>query len=163
MNKTLVLSTTISNIIIKLAREQGKAPEILLTELLETKLDPKISVNVYLELHKKYLDEGKKLLEKGDLTQASEKYWSAVTALLNAIGVIRREPHYSHRELSLLVEKLAIELKRPELSKLFAVAERLHANFYHNFIKSKETFEEYVKDIIKLVKILKEYLQQKMQ
>jgi len=39
-----------------------------------------------MKLHKRYLRNAKELYIKGNLTQASKKYWGAVTAPLNTIG-----------------------------------------------------------------------------
>jgi len=136
------------------ARKRGIPLEQLLVEKLASEADSNDRAQAYLELHEKYLEEARTLADRGELAQAGEKLWGAVTALLNAIGELRRLPHYSHRDYSELVERLASELKRPELGKLFAVAERLHANFYHDFIEDQEVFKAYEADVLKLVEVL---------
>ena len=140
------------------ARRRGIPLEQLLIEKLASGVDPGEKAHAYLELHERYIEEARALAERGELAQASEKLWGAVTALLNALGELKGLPHYSHRDYSELVEKLASELKRPELGKLFAVAERLHANFYHfyhNFIRDPDVFRAYEADVLRLIEVLR--------
>mgnify|MGYP000683947432 CR=1 FL=1 len=108
-------------------------------------------------MHKKYLEEANNFSKKGDFVQACKKYWGAITALLNAIGEIKNLPHYSPRDYSEMIEKIAEELNDPSLSSLFASAERMHANFYHNFLK-KATFEELRRNVLKLIEKLESYV-----
>ena len=55
-----------------------------------------------------------------------------------------------------IVEKLTEELGEP-LGRLFASAERLHANFYHGFL-SRTNFEVHREDCLKLVEKLRNYV-----
>jgi hypothetical protein len=115
----------------------------------------------YLELFRKYLAEAEELYEKGDLPQSGEKYWGAAAALLNAIAEERGWPHYSHRDYAEIVEKLSEQLKEP-LGPLFANAERLHANYYHNFL-SPLNFEAHREQTLKLIEKLKTLLTQEQE
>ena len=45
------------------------------------------------------------------------------------------------------------ELKEP-LGRLFASVERLHANYYHNFL-TKVNFDAHREDALKLIQLLK--------
>ncbi|RLE90829.1 MAG: PaREP1/PaREP8 domain-contain protein [Thermoprotei archaeon] len=110
-------------------------------------------VEVYMKLHEKYLKDAEELYAKGELAQAGEKYWGAITALLNAIGERKGWSHYTHRDYAEIVEKLSEELREP-IGRLFASTERLHANYYHNFL-TKVNFEAHREDAIKLVQKLK--------
>ncbi|MHA1590296.1 MAG: PaREP1 family protein [Candidatus Njordarchaeales archaeon] len=130
--------------------------EIIIDSVISL-IDPDKRVEIYIRLHEKYLEEANSFAKKGDLVQACEKYWEAVTALLNAIGEIKKLPHYSHRDYSEIIERIAEEVNDPSLSSLFASAERIHANFYHNFLK-KATFEELRRNVLELVKKLKNYV-----
>ncbi|MEM1568320.1 MAG: PaREP1 family protein [Thermofilaceae archaeon] len=85
-----------------------------------------------------YLAEAEELYSKGDLPQAGEKYWGAVTALLNAIAETCGVPHYSHRDYAELVDRLYEETEDRELVVWFRMAEGLYANFYHNFMDKEE-------------------------
>ena len=115
----------------------------------------------YLELSNKYLAEAEELYKKGDLPQSGEKYWGATAALLNAIAEKRKWPHYSHRDYADIVEKLSEQLKEP-LGPLFANTERLHANYYHNFL-SPLNFEAHRQQTLKLIEKLRTLLTQEQE
>ncbi|MEL9990654.1 MAG: PaREP1 family protein [Thermoproteus sp.] len=135
----------------------GRDLELFLADLLAQSLDPPRRVELYLRLYEKYLADAEELYSKGDLPQAGEKYWGAVTALLNAIAEIRGAPHYSHRDYAELIGQLYEETGDKELVMWFRMAEGLHANFYHNFMKAKE-FELHRDAVLKLVERLKGFL-----
>jgi len=119
-------------------------------------MDPEDRIKVYIDLFRKFLDEAQKYAEMGDIVQASEKYWGAITSLLNIIGELRNMPHYRHSDYWEIIETIAMELDK-EVIDLYGIAERLHANFYHNFIK-KENFQYYRKRVEKLINTLKDYI-----
>ena len=86
MNTAIYIPEKVINILEKEARKRGLSlPEFLINSIAEN-LDPITRVEVYIELHRKYLEETKKLSDKGNLEQAGEKYWGPITALLNAMG-----------------------------------------------------------------------------
>ena len=115
----------------------------------------------YLELFNKYLAEAKELYKKGNLPKSGEKYWEATAALLNAIAEKRKWPHDSHRDYAEIVEKLSEQLKEP-LGPLFANTERLHANYYHNFL-SPLNFEAHRQQTLKLIEKLRTLLAQEQE
>ncbi|MGQ9469013.1 MAG: PaREP1 family protein [Nitrososphaerales archaeon] len=84
----------------------------------------------YFNLHRKYLEKADALILKGDYVQASEKLWGAVAEIVKAVGALRGVELKTHADLFQYVAKLREELKDPELSKLFHVANSLHQNFY---------------------------------
>ena len=84
----------------------------------------------YLNLNRKYLMEAEEFLAKGDSIQASEKLWGATAEIVKAIAAKRGVELRSHRDLWEFVDKLADELKDPDIVKLFSVANALHQNFY---------------------------------
>ena len=146
----------ISPVVLELLRKvaRGRDLDEFLLELVANKLDPPERVEAYLKLHEKYLREAEELYAKGDLVLAGEKYWGAVAALLNAIAEKRGMPHYSHRDYAEIIESLVEERGDEELPRLFASAERLHANFYHGFLK-QTSFRAHREDVLKLVEKLK--------
>ncbi|MGC8543797.1 MAG: PaREP1 family protein, partial [Vulcanisaeta sp.] len=89
--------------------------------------------------------------------QAGEKLWGAVTALLNAIAEVRGWEHYSHRDYAVIVERIADEVGDEELRVLFDSAEKLHANFYHDFL-DKAGFDIRKDRVMVLIKRLRDYL-----
>ena len=135
------------------AKRKAKSVEEVILEYLAKDIDPSVRIEVYMKLHEKYLKDAEELYAKGDLAQAGERYWGAVTALLNAIGEKRGWSHYTHRDYAEIVERLSEELKEP-LGRLFAGVERLHANYYHNFL-TKVNFEAHREDTLKLVRRLR--------
>ena len=152
---SLVISPPVAELLRKAAG--GRDVEEFLLSLIAERLDPSERVDVYLALYEKYLREAESLYEKGNLAQAGEKYWGAVTALLNAIAEKRGMPHYSQRDYAVIIERLYQETKDKELLVGFSLAERLHANFYHNFMK-RESFELHRDAVLKLVEKLKRFL-----
>ncbi|AGT35959.1 MULTISPECIES: PaREP1 family protein [Thermofilum] len=122
---------------------------------------PKTGTRKYLELFEKYLVEAEELYKKGYLPQSGEKYWGATAALLNAIAEKRKWPHYSHRDYADIVEKLSEQLKEP-LGPLFANTERLHANYYRNFL-SPLNFEAHRQQTLKLIGKLRTLLTQEQE
>lgn len=148
----LVISPPVAEVLRKAAG--GRDVEEYLLSLVAEKLDPPGRVEVYLMLFERYFREAEEFYAKGDLVQAGEKYGGAVTALLNAIAERRGLPHYSHRDYAVLIERLYEEVGDEELLKGFALAERLHANFYHNFVE-RRSFEVHRREVLKLVERLK--------
>lgn len=136
-----------------IAKRKGKSVEEVILDSIAKDLDPNVRIEVYVKLHEKYLKEAEELYSKGDLAQAGEKYWGAVTALLNAVGEERGWGHYTHRDYAEIVERLSEELKEP-LGRFFASVERLHVNYYHNFL-TKVNFEAHKEDALKLIERLK--------
>ena len=67
---------------------------------------------------------------RGDLLQASEKAWGAVSQHLKASAEERGWAHRSHPDLKQVADKLAEETGNAEIRSLFPTAESLHANFY---------------------------------
>ncbi|ABW01142.1 PaREP1 family protein [Caldivirga maquilingensis] len=149
---SLVLSPQLVNLLRELAG--GRDVEAFIIDLIAERLDPPHRVKLYLSLHEDYLKSAEELYAKGDLTQAGEKYWGAVTALLNAIAESRSWEHYSHRDYDIIIEELYKETNDKSILVNFSMAERLHANFYHNFM-SKEGFEAHREAVLNLVNRLR--------
>ena len=141
------------------SRKRGMSPELFLADLIVQRLDPKERVSVYLKLHEALLRGAEEEYARGDLVQASEKLWGSVVSLLNAIAEVRGWEHYSHRDYDAIVQNLYKETSDKELVLYFGMAERLHANFYNNFM-SKETFELHRDYVLKLINKLKEFIKQ---
>jgi len=151
------VSKEIHELLTEVARRRGKSIEEVVVESIIRDLDPKARIEAYIKLHEKYLREAEELYSKANLAQAGEKYWGALTALLNAIGEREGLPHYTHRDLREIVESLTEKTRDPDYSRLFSSAEALHANSNHNFM-SKLSFEAHRSDAIKLIQKTKELL-----
>ena len=142
--------------IIRKAAGGGDVDEYVL-KLIAEKADPPIRIEAYLRLHEKYLKEAEELYSKGDLLQAGEKYWGAVAALIDAIAEKRGWEHYSHRDYNIVIRRLYEETGDRELIIGFGMAERLHANFYHNYMGPKD-FQVHREAVLALVEKLKKIL-----
>jgi len=98
-------------------------------------LAQKTKVRHYKRLNGKFLRDAQELLEKGDLVQASEKFWGAaaeiVKAYAAAIGIRAR----THGDLWQVV--IDLDKQRPALSLLkdFNQAGYLHSNFYEDELR----------------------------
>lgn len=139
------------------ATKEGKSVERFIIDAVVKEFDPGARVEVYIKLFEKYLADAEELYRKGDLAQAGEKYWGAVTALLSAIAERRGLQHYTHRDFWEIAEVLAEETGDPEYSTLLSLAERLHANFYHGFLR-RESFERHRQGVLRLIDMLKKLL-----
>jgi hypothetical protein len=147
------VSEEVYELILAIAERKAKNVEELILEYIAKDIDPNVRIEVYMKLHEKYLRESEELYAEGDLAQAGEKYWGAITALINAIAERRGWSHYTHRDYAEIIERLSEELKEP-LGRLFASVERLHANYYLNFL-TKVNFEAHREDTLKLIQKLK--------
>ena len=76
------------------------------------------------------LEEAEAEFEKGDFVQASEKSWGAASQYLKALATERDWGHDTHGHLGVVADRLAEEKGNEEISRLFSLAESLHANFY---------------------------------
>lgn len=154
----LELPREVVEILKRLALKKGKPIEELILDAVARELDPRLRIEVYLKLFEKYLADAEELYRKGDLAQAGEKYWGAVTALLSAIAEKRGLPHYTHRDFWEVVEVIVEETRNPDYSTLFSLAEKLHANFYHSFLR-KESFDKHREGVLKLVDMLRKLVE----
>ena len=83
-----------------------------------------------------FLDHAEDELRKGDLLQASEKAWGAVSHYVNSVARQRSWPLGSHRRLIENANKL-ISLDPDHAThrrRLLRSIEALHANFYQAFL-----------------------------
>lgn len=88
--------------------------------------------NHHREMCLHYLSQGAAELAQGDLLQAGEKYWGAVSQQLKAIADERNWHHSAHYLLAAIAEQLAEERERPEWHENYRAAELLHMNYYED-------------------------------
>ena len=89
----------------------------------------------HLRTAREFLAAADREFAAGDHLQASEKLWGASSHALIAVAQQRDWPHGSHRALRRAVQLLADETGDAALDDGFAVAEKFHANFYHDFME----------------------------
>lgn len=74
----------------------------------------------------------------GDISQGSEKLWEAAARAVMAAAQQRGWRFGDHRSLKVAADRLADEWREPILAVQFSVAEKFHANFYHDFMQDYE-------------------------
>ena len=88
----------------------------------------------YLQLSRKYSRQAQEELDKGDLSQASEKAWGASAEALKSLAAIRGWNHKSHPLLNDITIQTYMEFGRPRIRELFHILESAHFNYYeHQF------------------------------
>ena len=86
------------------------------------------------EISKRFLEQAEEELESGDLLQASEKAWGALSHFLESVAREQGWPSRSHMRTNINARRL-IELTadpNDNMDKL-GVVNALHANFYADF------------------------------
>ena len=78
----------------------------------------------------------------GDRLQASEKLWGAATQALMAVAQQQGWPHGSHQALKTAARRLADEQGDQQIATRFGLAEKFHANFYHDFMRDYQLDED---------------------
>ena len=74
----------------------------------------------------------------GDILPGSEKLWGAAAHAVMAAAQQRRWRFGDHRSLQAAANRLADELREPRLAEQFGLAQKFHANFYHDFMQDYE-------------------------
>jgi len=73
------------------------------------------------------------------------------------VGELRNMDHYKHSDYREIMEAISAETEDEDLLKLFAVAEKMHASYYHNFIR-KKNFPSYTRGVEELIRRLIKYI-----
>ena len=85
-----------------------------------------------------FLTASDREFDAGDVLQGSEKLWGAAAHAVMAVAQQRGWRFGDHRALRDAATRLADELDEPILASNFSVAEKFHANFYHDFMQDFE-------------------------
>jgi hypothetical protein len=110
-----------------------------------------------MKFSEKYLKDADELLAKKDYIQASEKLWGAATLMVKAVAASRGITILSQGELFSFVRKLGEKENKPELRRLFSVANTLHQNFYENWL-NEDVIKEYSEDVKQFIAELKKLI-----
>ena len=116
-------------------------------------------------IRRKY-EQYHRLLQQGELEKAGEVLWSIIVIMLDTISMlVQGRPLRRHRELKMFVKTRLAQLYNnltnndpAVLVKLFENAEKLHANFYHEFLDTEELLN-YIGAAEFLAQILNELLE----
>ena len=96
----------------------------------------------HVQTARNFLVASDKEFEAGDYLQASEKLWGAASDAAIALAKKRGSRDNRHRALRIMIREVAEGENAPFLRAGYAVAEKFHANFYHNFLPPGEEFTE---------------------
>ena len=84
----------------------------------------------YASQARDFLEKSRDYLTMGDLHQASEKGWGAVSHMLKAAAVAQGWEYARHSDFNRLLNKLALEEGNDRFRQLRGAANILHTNFY---------------------------------
>ena len=97
-----------------------------------------MTVNEHIRTAREFLAASDREFESGEYLQASEKLWGAASHALLAASQSNGWPGGSHYAMKQAAERLSAERGDPLIAYGFEVAEKLHGNFYHDFMQDFE-------------------------
>ena len=101
-------------------------------------LETNMQIRDHLRTAREFLTAADQEFAAGDHLQASEKLWGAASHALIAVAQQRDWPHGSHGSLKQAARLLVHETGDGAILAGFAIAEKFHANFYHDFMEDFE-------------------------
>lgn len=106
-------------------------------------MSPSKRVERYRDLLEKYLEEAKKLAEKGDTRHAAEKLWGAILALVKMYATMKNVPrvHWSRGKIERFIENNVEKDLRQQFIELLDKGSALHEHFYEGHM-ARKTFVE---------------------
>ncbi len=109
------------------------------------------------EISIQFLDHAEDELRKGDLLQASEKAWGAVSHFVNYVARQRNWHLGSHERLIENANRLISEdpAHATHNRRLLRSIEALHANFYQAFL-NEDSVREGIEDAKELIRTLED-------
>ena len=102
---------------------------------MEMALETNMQIRDHLRTAREFLTAADTEFAAGDHLQASEKLWGAASHALIAVAQQRNWPHGSHLALKRAARLLDAENGDMRILAGFALAEKFHANFYHDFME----------------------------
>lgn len=91
--------------------------------------------------------------ERNELSKASEMLWEATACAIKEFDAATETLLRRHKELGVFMEQIGIEAKDPDFGKDFAAAERMHANFYDDFLEEIQVKADFGRTRILLRKL----------
>lgn len=90
-----------------------------------------------------YYKNAKEYFKQKEYSKAGEALWGSINIYLKIISLIvsNKPLPAGHKEIRLYVQNLANSLRDHDLYMLYKKAEKLHANFYQNFLDEEEFIE----------------------
>lgn len=109
----------------------------------------------HLSISHQFLEHADDEFRRGDLLQASEKAWGAVSHYVNSIARRKGWPLGSHKNMVDNAKEILRKdpANEPHRRRLLRSIEALHANFYHAFL-DEESVGEGIEDAKELISAL---------
>ena len=117
-----------------------------------------MATQTYQLASRRFLEQSRDELAKGDTQQASEKGWGAAAQMVKAVAEQRGWEHHGHRHLFVAVRRLRNETGDEDIRRLFDVASSLHTNFYEDW-KEPQSIAEGLHDMVRFIDKLAPFLQ----
>ena len=92
----------------------------------------------HIQTAQDFLAKSDAYFAEGDVLQGSEKLWGAAAHSVMAVAQQRGWQYGNHYALRQVALRLADEMEDERISLGLGVAEKFHANFYHNFMEDSE-------------------------
>lgn len=96
------------------------------------------TIQEHVSLARRFLEDSEREFDAGDELQGCEKLWGAACQSLMAVARQRGWRSGKSNNRADVVERLSAELQDSSLESEFIAAEKLHANFYHDFMEEPE-------------------------
>jgi Archaeal PaREP1/PaREP8 family len=93
------------------------------------------------ELADYYYDNYRMHYQQKNFSKASEFLWGSTNALVYSLGLFYNKKLSEHKKIRDFIEDLANEYEDKDLAQGLFAAERIHANFFHDFM-DEAMFEE---------------------
>ena len=102
-------------------------------------------------------------LKKKEYVKVSEDLWGMVNNLASILSLLLRgKPISDHNDMRKFIDSISSLKSEPKLKELLLSCERLHANFYHNFMDEIQ-LKEHIMKAEELIQLLKTYIWEKLQ
>ena len=95
------------------------------------------NINKYTRQANVYMTQASEELARGDLRQASEKAWGAVTQISKAVATQRGWRHGTRSSFDEIIVRVLEETGDDEFPVLFGLADQLHVHFYEGHLKDE--------------------------
>ena len=148
--------------LVKLAEEEGAVNvEDLILSMVIDDMDRGEAFSAYWEVSQELAREAEEELSKSDLRQASEKIWGSTALAVKAVAqMLDGAGLTSHGELWAYVDELSARLDRPELMRLWQMANSMHVNFYEGWATRRHV-EEALRGLKEFLSILEECVRER--
>lgn len=116
-----------------------------------------VTAERHREISAQFLDQAEDEFRKGDLLQASEKAWGAVSHYVNSVARQRGWPLGSHKRLIVNANRLICRDlgNANHRRRLLRSIEALHANFYQEFL-DEDSVRDGIEDAKELIRTLED-------